>query len=223
MTIDPGYYAVPDPADDTVMTYWSVDLRGVVRDFPASARWRPSPPQGKTRDMANDEWYRTVYHPWRASVSAAIAADPATSRALFIARFPHPDQVEQREHRPRTPGRRSSIRRTSAHDLLVRDAYEDVAGLVAYALRDRGHTWPAIADALGVSEATARRRAAHGDLIIATPTTTKTPGETLADAITKLITVHGGTLTDALKAITPAPIPPDRRRLDRRFWWSWDP
>lgn len=85
-----GYYAVIDPVDSGLVTYWRV--RGDdVTAWPSKARYGPrlvrsDVPEGLSgpdRQAWVWGWAETVYHPYHAEVRARIASDPTGAGARF--------------------------------------------------------------------------------------------------------------------------------------------
>ncbi|BCJ65133.1 DUF6011 domain-containing protein [Polymorphospora rubra] len=85
-----SYYAVPDPADPTAMTYWRTGRRGLAM-WPPKARYGPLlfaadvPPglKGLDREAFIRNWAATVRTPWQEAVNAAIEIDPDGCAAMF--------------------------------------------------------------------------------------------------------------------------------------------
>ncbi len=85
-----GYYAVPDPAGDS-MTYWRRGARGAVKPWPVKARYGPvlytkevpAVLKGTARREWVGKWYSTVRTPWDEAIQGAIQADPVGCRARF--------------------------------------------------------------------------------------------------------------------------------------------
>lgn len=85
-----GYYALPDPDNAATMTYWRTH-NGRLQRWPAKAWYGPA--RLLKRDAPTDRdakiaWMRAwneQYLAWLQRVTAAITADPQTSRARFAA------------------------------------------------------------------------------------------------------------------------------------------
>jgi hypothetical protein len=154
-----GYFGVADPHDSAVTTYWEVD-RGELHPYPKGQgiRWAPSPPRiyaptREERDAERNDWYTSIYWPWKIAVRDAIAADPAGAARAFRARYP---VVE------RPP---SAVRRARAAEEAQRRHFEAV--WAASAAR-HGVPVAGIARRMGIAWSTARVRVAEGELLFAT-------------------------------------------------------
>lgn len=85
-----GYYAVPDPDDDTTMTYWRVRA-GVRTRWPAKAWYGPGRPlradaPGPKGSPAYVAWMHGHFErmrDWNSRVGALLAQDPAAAARRF--------------------------------------------------------------------------------------------------------------------------------------------
>ncbi|MEO3976333.1 DUF6011 domain-containing protein [Streptomyces sp. CAU 1734] len=83
-----GYFAILDPADPAVMTYWRVTA-GRVTPWPRKAWWGPARPLKRDAPAGMEEriaWMRswqTAYRAWAATVHQLLAADPGPARRRF--------------------------------------------------------------------------------------------------------------------------------------------
>lgn len=92
MTGAPTYFAVPDPTDSTLMTYWR-QSGAKLTPWPSRARYGPQllrtdlPPalRGQERQEWIWAWCREHLTPWHEQVRAAIDADPRECAARFAA------------------------------------------------------------------------------------------------------------------------------------------
>lgn len=92
MPDDIRYYAVPDPTDPDLMTYWR-ERNGTLTPWPGQAKYGPilyrsDVPKGLTGPPQKQwavNWYRDNRLPWLGKISAAIAADPDEAAARFAA------------------------------------------------------------------------------------------------------------------------------------------
>ena len=157
VTAGPGYYAVADPTDGRVMTYWHVDRDGAMHRYPPGARYEPMPPESlldfadrDTRRLARQEWYADVYFPWKSAVVEEINADPVAARAAFALRYPEALAIEA-ERAARRRQRATWVRYEQVHAALAADRLS-IAGLA----RGLGRAW-----------ATTRARIAAGRALIA--------------------------------------------------------
>lgn len=154
-TLPAGYYAVEDPDVPGRWTYWTVDRRGVVRDY--AERWRPLPPPGLTREQKQD-WYAEggPYRLWRAEVARRIASDPVGAAARFHARYPDPVDLPAPRVRPPRPAKP-----VTPEDVQAR-VRRHAEALVVAGLRANGASFRDIAATLGMPLSRAHRRAQVG-------------------------------------------------------------
>lgn len=215
MQPQPGHYAVPDPDHPDVTTYWAVAADGAVRDFPPGARWRPSPPpfnapDQETRAELRQQWYDRQYFPWRRKVAEAIAADPAGAAARFAGRYPDPSAVPALKPPRRTSAPRLGRARyrpvRSPAEVLAADALSEAQALLAAAMSALGRSHAAIGQAMGVSEATARRRVHHGQGLVSLHRAAEATHDTadgFVAALSRLLDLRtraGDSIDDTLRA-----------------------
>ncbi|MDQ7910783.1 hypothetical protein RB614_40460 [Phytohabitans sp. ZYX-F-186] len=156
-----GHYAVPDPDDPARLTLWSV-CAGVARDYPETARWRPTPPpiEGPSKDARQairQDWYDRVYFPWRAAVAVAIERDPEGAAAAFVAAQGYvPVPVRPARRRSAQP---AWAKRMRAGPTAAQRRREEL-GLLALALRGAGRSVRETADLLGEPRSTIQRLSA---------------------------------------------------------------
>lgn len=85
------YYAVPDPNDASVMTYWRRDKRGQLQPWPERARYGPHLTRadlplelhGRHRDEWAASWMREVRAPWMSEVQRVIDDRPDEAAGRF--------------------------------------------------------------------------------------------------------------------------------------------
>lgn len=162
-----GHYCVPDPAEPSKLTYWTV-VDGKVRDYPDDVRWRPLPPtpppdvDGRAERRAwTNQWYETTYFPWRDAVDAAILDDPPGARDRFTAAYPHAELPPQSARRRRTrtpqpPKPRRPRKLSAAEQRLAAER------LAARALSQLGYGYRRIGEELGLPLTTVHRRMHSG-------------------------------------------------------------
>ena len=93
-----GHYAIPDPHDPGVITYWRrKNIKGKRAVRPSFGPWPLKARNGPvlyTRDVPRDlrgqaraewvrDWYATVRHPYDTAVAEAIAADTVKAGQRF--------------------------------------------------------------------------------------------------------------------------------------------
>lgn len=91
-----AYFAVPDPDDPAVMTYWRRNARGELAPHPLRAAYGPMlyrrgdhdhvvphTLRGQARRNWVAYWCRTVRHHWLARVESAIADDESAAARRF--------------------------------------------------------------------------------------------------------------------------------------------
>jgi hypothetical protein len=86
------FYAVPDPDDPGLMTYWR-ERNGILYMWPNKARYGPTllrsdVPKGLVGYRKNEwavKWYHANRIPWQEKVNAAIEADRDKASAVFAA------------------------------------------------------------------------------------------------------------------------------------------
>lgn len=155
------FAAVADPDRPDVITFWWIDECGQIHDYPRGTRWRPVPPRVPLElrsTRGRQAWYDEVYFPWKATVIAAIDADPTAALARFLDRYPNP-QAPVPVKPLEAPVRRESARRKREVGTLANEA------VLAHSLAVHGATLEEIARALGLSEPTAKRRADVGEIM----------------------------------------------------------
>lgn len=83
-----SFFALPDPADPSVMTFWRRERRGRGRDgggylnaWPGRVTYGPVIPPDQEANPLN--WATLVTWPWIERRDAALAADPAGCAARF--------------------------------------------------------------------------------------------------------------------------------------------
>jgi hypothetical protein len=95
LDVPDGYYAVPDPRDQAVTTYWRV-RDGRVAAWPRGATyapvldWRNLPAEvtaggTRNRDAVRARWHRLVGGPYVDAIRGAITADPLGCKARYAA------------------------------------------------------------------------------------------------------------------------------------------
>lgn len=81
------FFAVPDPAQPEVMTYWRRDESGMLQAWPKHAIYGPRPDGvfgRSTRELLRlRRWRDDHWTPWRAQIEAAIEAEPGAAAARF--------------------------------------------------------------------------------------------------------------------------------------------
>lgn len=87
MTIEDGYYAIPDPHDPSIVSYWRQGPRG-LKPWPTKARYGPvfymrDRPKDRTQLASYLADVRAVLARYPIAVREAIVADPEAARARF--------------------------------------------------------------------------------------------------------------------------------------------